>query len=179
MIKNDYLWRNGDLVRAVPIQRADLNQAISRGGFRPEHTPEPGKGRWYNWRDVVAIAVAQDLRRIGLGPSMAFGLVQEHLSQFLRARIDQPGDCAGVFWVIYQSDDHLNIKTPCEFVRPSENGEHLTASSEGARIVVNVGRIANRVFDNLQAHGEAQAQALTDALNLAEAEAMHQAASSL
>ena len=179
MIKNDYLWRNGDLVRAVPIQRADLNQAISRGGFRPEHTPEPGKGRWYNWRDVVAIAVAQDLRRIGLGPSMAFGLVQEHLSQFLRTQIDQPSDCAGVVWVIYQSDDHLNIKNPCEFVHHAENGEHLTASSESARIVVNVGRIANRVLDDLQALGQAQAQALTEALILAETEAMHQAVSSL
>ena len=179
MIKNDYLWRNGDLVRAVPIQRADLNQAISRGDFRPEHTPKPGKGRWYNWRDVLAIAVAQDLRRIGLGPAMAFGLVQEHLSQFLRTHVDQPSDCAGVVWVIYQSDDHLIIKNPCEFVRHAENGDHLMASSESARIVVNVGRIANRVLDDLQALEQAQAQALMEALILAENEAMHQAGSSM
>jgi len=179
MNKNNKRWRNGDLVRAVPISRGDLNQAISRGGFRPEHTPKPGKGRWYNWRDVVAIAVAQELRRIGLGPSIAFGLVQENLSQFLRARVDQPSDCAGVVWVIYQSDDHLNIKNPCEFVRRAENGEHLTASSESARIVVNVGRIANRVLDDLRALEQAQAQALTEALIRAEAEAMHQAVSSL
>ena len=179
MIKNDYLCRNGDLVRAVPIQRADLNQAISRGGIRPEHTPKPGKGLWYNWRDVVAIAVAQDLRRIGLGPAMAFGLVQEHLSQFLSARVDQPSDCAGVVWVIYQSDDHLNIKNPCVFVRQAENWELLTASSESARIVVNVGRIANRALDDLQALEQAQAQALMEALILAETESMHQAVSSL
>ena len=179
MINSDYLWRNGDLVRAVPIQCADLNQAISRCGFRPEHTPEPGKGRWYTWRDVVAIAVAQDLRRIGLGPLMAFGLVQEHLSQFLRARIDQPGDCAGVVLVIYQSDDHLEINTPCKFMRHAEDVKHLTASNEGAHLVVNVGQIAGRVFRDLQAVREGQALALSKELNLAEAEAMHQAISSL
>lgn len=179
MINSDYLLRNGDLVRAVPIQRADLNQAISRCGFRPEHTPEPGKGRWYTWRDAVAIAVAQDLRRIGLGPAMAFGLVQEHLSQFLRACIDQPGDCAGVVWVVYQSYDHLEIKTPCEFMRHAEDGKHLIASSDGAHLVVNVGKIASRVFHDLQAVREGQARALSEELNLAEAEAMNQVVSSL
>ena len=127
----------------------------------------------------MAIAVAQDLRRIGLGPAMAFGLEQEHLSQFLRTHVDQPSDCAGVVWVIYQSDNHLNIKNPCEFVHHAENGEHLIASSESARIVVNVGRIANRVLNDLQALEQAQAHALMEALKLAENGAMHQAVSSL
>jgi hypothetical protein len=40
-------WRLGDVVHAIPIPRDDLNQAISRDGFCPEHTPDPGKERWY------------------------------------------------------------------------------------------------------------------------------------
>ncbi|MFN3312648.1 MAG: hypothetical protein ACK46Q_04190 [Hyphomonas sp.] len=84
MIIDTPIWRNADLIRIIPITRADLNQAISRNDFRPENTPKPGKARWYSWRDVVAVAAAQDLRKLGFGPSIAFGLVQNHLSPFLR-----------------------------------------------------------------------------------------------
>jgi|GEM_PF-5586223 len=100
MIIDVPIWRNADLIRIIPITRADLNQAISRNDFRPEDTPKPGKARWYSWRDVVAVAAAQDLRKLGFGPSVAFGLVQEHLSPFMQGRIDAPDDCAGVLWLI-------------------------------------------------------------------------------
>lgn len=95
MIIDTPIWRNADLIRIIPITRADLNQAISRNDFRPENTPKPGKARWYSWRDVVSVAAAQDLRKLGFGPSMAFGLVKNHLSPFLRGSIDAPDDCAG------------------------------------------------------------------------------------
>ncbi len=137
-------WRTGDLVRAIPIPRDDLNQAISRDGFRPEHTPEPGKDRWYSWRDVVAIAVAQELRNIGYGPLIAFRLVQEYLSPFLRASVDRPGDCAGVLWLIYGN-------ARCEFVQQVDDEALLIASNESACIIVNVGRIAIRILDELHA----------------------------
>ena len=156
MIINAPIWRNADLVRIVPIQRADLHQAISRNNFRPEETPKPGKARWYSWRDVVAVAAAQELRKLGLGPSVAFGLVQEHLSPFLRGCIDKPGDCTGVFWLIHQGDDHLNIKNTCEFVHHAEHVETLMAANENACIIVNVGRIATRILDELQATETAQ-----------------------
>ena len=145
------IWRNADLIRIIPITRADLNQAISRNDFRPEDTPKPGKARWYSWRDVVAVAAAQDLRTLGFGPSVAFGLVQEHLSPFLQGRIDAPDDCAGVLWLIRPSDDHLTFEAPCEFLRHTEYEELLIAPNENACIIVNVGRIAARVFNELQA----------------------------
>lgn len=151
MIINTPIWRNSDLIRIIPITRADLNQAISRNDFRPEETPKPGKARWYGWRDAVAIAAAQDLRKLGLGPSVAFGLVQEHLSPFLRGRIDAQDDCAGVLWLIRRSDDHLAIETPCEFLHHAEDGELLIASNENACIFVNVGKIAARVLNDLKA----------------------------
>lgn len=156
MIINAAIWRNADLVRIVPIQRADLHQAISRNNFRPEETPKPGKARWYSWRDVVAVAAAQELRRIGLGPSIAFGLVQEHLSKFLRIRVVKPGDCTGVFWLIHQGDDHLNIKNTCEFVHHVEHVKTLMAANENACIIVNLGRIATRILNELQATETAQ-----------------------
>lgn len=151
MIINAPIWRNADLIRIIPITRADLNQAISRNDFRPEETPKPGKARWYSWRDAVAIAAAQDLRKLGLGPSVAFGLVQEHLSPFLRGRIDEPDDCAGVLWLIRRSDNHLTIETRCEFLHHAEEGEFLIAPNKSACIIVNVGRIAARVLSDLQA----------------------------
>ena len=150
MIMTTPIWRNADLIRIIPITRADLNQAISRNAFRPETTPKPGKSRWYSWRDVVTVAVAQDLRKLGFGPSIAFGLVQEHLAPFLRGRIDTPDDCAGVFWLIRPGDDHLTIETPCEFLRHTEYEGPQIAPNENACIVVNVGRIAARVLDDLQ-----------------------------
>ena len=174
-------WRASYLVQAIPIPRGDLNQAISRDDFRPEHAPEPGKGRWYSWRDVVAIAVAQELRNIGYGPSMAFQLVQEHLSQFLRASVDQPGDCAGVLWLIYTFEDRLRKTARCEFVQQADGEALLIASNESACVIVNVGRIANRILNELQALALADVEALTEALVRAEAEAeaRHQATSSL
>lgn len=151
MIIDVPIWRNADLIRIIPITRADLNQAISRNDFRPEDMPKPGKARWYSWRDAVAIAAAQHLRRLGLGPSIAFGLVQEKLSPFLRGHIDRPDDCAGVFWLIRPSDDHLTIETPCEFLRHAENEDLLIPPNERACIIVNVGRIAARVLCELMA----------------------------
>ncbi|ATX64580.1 hypothetical protein [Roseinatronobacter bogoriensis] len=151
MIIDTPIWRNADLIRIIPITRADLNQAISRNDFRPENTPKPGQARWYSWRDVVAIAVAQDLRRLGFGPSIAFGQVQEHLSPFLRGSIDAPDDCAGVLWLIRPSDDHFNIETTCEFLRHTEYDELLITPNRSACIIVNVGRISARVLNDLQA----------------------------
>jgi hypothetical protein len=151
MIIDAPIWRNADLIQIIPITRADLNQAISRNDFRPEDTPRPGKARWYSWRDAVAIAAAQDLRRLGLGPSLAFGLVQEQLSPFLRGHIDKPDDCAGVLWLIRPSDDHLTFEAPREFLRHTEYEELLIAPNENACIIVNVGRIAARVLCELMA----------------------------
>ena len=151
MIINAPIWRNADLIRIIPITRADLNQAISRNDFRPEETPKPGKARWYSWRDAVAIGAAQDLRKLGLGPSVAFGLVQEQLSPFLRGHIDRPDDCAGVFWLTRPSDDHLTSDAPCEFLRHAEDEDRLIPPNESACIIVNVGRIAARVLCELMA----------------------------
>jgi hypothetical protein len=151
MIINVPIWRNADLVRIIPITRGDLNQAIARCGFRPEYKPKPGKDRWYSWRDVVAVAAAQDLRKIGFGPAIAFGLVQSHLSPFLRDAIKTPDDCDGVIWLVSLRGDHLAEDTSCEFLRQGEGVEALIAPSENARIVVNIGRIAERVRNDLQA----------------------------
>jgi hypothetical protein len=144
------IWRNADLIRIIPITRADLNQAISRNDFRPENTPKPGKARWYSWRDAVAVAAAQDLRRLGLGPSIAFALVQAHLSPFLRGRINEPDDCAGLLWLIRPSENHLTIEAPCEFLRDTEYEVCRTAQNSNACIIVNVGRISARVLNDLQ-----------------------------
>jgi hypothetical protein len=144
-------WRLGDLVQAIPIPRHDLNQAISRDGFCPEHTPEPGKERWYSWRDVVAIAVAQDLRNNGLGPSIAFRYVQDHLSQYLRASIDQPSDCTGVVWLIYGFEDRCKKESRCEFVQLANIGDILNSPNESACIVVNLGQISNHILGELRA----------------------------
>lgn len=151
MIIDIPIWRNADLVRIIPITRGDLHQAIARCGFRPEYKPKPGKDRWYSWRDVVAVAAAQDLRKIGFGPAMAFGLVQNHLSPFLRDFIKTPEDCDGVIWLVSLRGDHLAEDTSCEFLCQSDGIEALIAPSENARIVVNVGRIAERVRNDLQA----------------------------
>lgn len=151
MIIDAPIWRNADLIRIIPITRADLNQAIARNDFRPEGTPKRGKRRWYGWRDVVAVAAAQDLRKLGLGPSVAFGLVQEHLSPFLRGQIQATDDCAGMLWLIRPSKDHLTINTPCEFLRHTEYEELPIAPNENACIIVNVGRIVARVLNDLQA----------------------------
>jgi hypothetical protein len=144
-------WRLSDVVHAIPIPRDDLNQAISRDGFCPEHTPEPGKERWYSWRDVVAIAVAQDLRNIGFGPSIAFRYVQEHLSQYLRAGVHQPSGCSGVIWLIYGFEDRCKRESRCEFVQLANIGDSLISPHGSACIVVNLGQIANHILDELRA----------------------------
>ncbi|PKP76293.1 MAG: hypothetical protein CVT81_15595 [Alphaproteobacteria bacterium HGW-Alphaproteobacteria-3] len=143
-------WRTGDLVRAIPIARADLHQAISRDGYRPEYKQEPGKDRWHSWRDAVAIAAAQELRIIGYGPKVAFGLVQNHLSPFLRTKVEQPDDCADVLWLINQLNALIGEKHRCEFVRYADNDAIFIDLNQCACIVVNLGRIAHRILNDLQ-----------------------------
>ncbi len=88
---------------------------------------------------------------IGHGPKTAFGLVQEHLSPFLCTSVDQPDDCEGVLWLIHPFEDRLGTRSRCEFVQYSNDDALLIASSKSACIVVNVGRIAHRILDELQA----------------------------
>ena len=146
-------WRASDLVQAIPIERDDLNQAISRNGFRPEHTPAPGKERWYGWRDVVAIAASQELRNIGYGPSMAFRLVQEHLLPFLRVSVDQPRQCTGLLWLIDKVEDPPGEKHRCRVLQGVDAAQFVLEASKNGSIVVNVGRIADRILDDLRATG--------------------------
>ncbi|MFN2310130.1 MAG: hypothetical protein ABR553_10435 [Gammaproteobacteria bacterium] len=146
-------WRASDLVRAIPIPRDDLNQAMSRNGFRPEHTPEPGKERWYGWRDVVAIAASQELREIGFGPSIAFRLVREHLSPFLRTTVDQTHHCTGLLWLIDKVEDLPGQKHRCRVLQGVDAAQLMIEASKNGSIVVNVGRIADRILDDLRATG--------------------------
>ena len=144
-------WRSGNLQRAIPITRGDLDQGIARVGYRPEHNPKPGKDRWFSWRDVVAIAVAQELRIIGYGPKVAFGLVQDHLAPFLRTSVaEQPGDCAGMLWLIDNANGTLGEMNHSQFVRYADNDAFFAALTQSACIVVNVGRVARRVMENLR-----------------------------
>jgi hypothetical protein len=62
-----------------------------------------------------------------------------------------PDACDGVIWLVSLRGDHLAEHTSCEFLRQSDGIEALIAPSENARIVVNVGRIAERVRNDLQA----------------------------
>ena len=146
-------WRASDLVRAIPIPRDDLNQAMSRNGFRPEHTPEPGKERWYGWRDMVAIAASQELRNIGYGPSIAFRLVQEHLSPFLRTSVDHPRQCQGLLWLIDKVEDPPGQKPRCMVLQGAEAAQLVLEVSKKGGIVVKVGRITDRILDDLRATG--------------------------
>ncbi|WP_336419812.1 hypothetical protein [Roseovarius sp. D22-M7] len=146
-------WRVGDLVQAIPIPRDDLNQAISRNGFRPEHTPSPGKERLYGWRDVVAIAASQELRNIGYGPSIAFQLLQEHLSPFLRTTVGHPRHCMGLLWLIDKVEDTPGQKHRCRFLQGADAAHLVIEASKNGGIVVNVGRIADRILDDLPATG--------------------------
>ncbi|MDP2738743.1 MAG: hypothetical protein Q8O82_08585 [Pseudorhodobacter sp.] len=143
-------WTIEDLVRAVPIPIHDLNQAISRNGFRPEHTPEPGKERWYSWRDVVAIAAAQELKAIGHKPKVAFGLVKHHLSPFLHDHVDKPDDCDRVLWIIEPSQPGCRHKFDCSFVFEVDVSFLDGIGSQNPCICVNVGSIARRVLKNLR-----------------------------
>ena len=143
-------WRTSDLVQAIPIPRDDLNQAISRNGFRPEHTPAPGTERWYGWRDVVAIAASQELRKIGYGPSIAFRLVQEHLFPFLRSAVDQPHQCKGLLWLIDKVVEAPVQTHRCRFLQNTDAAEIAKASKNGV-IVVNLERVADRIIHDLSA----------------------------
>ena len=68
MIIDVPIWRNADLIRIIPITRADLNQAISRNDFRPE--------------DTVGDAVALDrVAGAGLAMDRAVGAAQPTAAQ--------------------------------------------------------------------------------------------------
>jgi hypothetical protein len=77
--------------------------------------------------------------------------VQEHLSEYLRASVDQPGDCTGVVWLIYGFEDRFKKESHCEFVQLANIRDILISPDERACIVVNLGQIANHILGELHA----------------------------
>ena len=78
---------------------------------------------------------------MGYWSKVALGLVEDHLSPFLRISVEQSGDCAGVLWLINKLDAALGKTHRCEFVRYADKDAFFIAFNQCACILVNLGRI--------------------------------------
>jgi len=59
------------LAEATDLSRTQIDQWISRGHFKPEHTPETGKARTFTNEDAVTLGALAELVRIGIRPTVA------------------------------------------------------------------------------------------------------------
>ena len=59
------------LTEATDLTRWQIDQWISRGHFKPEHTPETGKARTFTIDDALILGALAELVRIGIPPTVA------------------------------------------------------------------------------------------------------------
>lgn len=68
MSKNLNAWQ---MCKAAGITRAQLNQWLTRGHFKPQHEPEIGKARPYSIQDAVTLGTLAELIRLGVPHDIA------------------------------------------------------------------------------------------------------------
>jgi DNA-binding transcriptional MerR regulator len=77
-------WRIGEVASACGLSEYEISMWISRGLFQPSMSTRKGQWRRYDWRDVVCLAVAQELRKLtrdtGTALHLASGALREHLA---------------------------------------------------------------------------------------------------
>ena len=59
------------LAEAANLSRWQIDQWISRGHFKPEHTPGAGKARTFTIEDALILGTLAELVRLGLQPTVA------------------------------------------------------------------------------------------------------------
>ncbi len=59
------------ICKAAGITRAQLNQWLVRGHFKPRHEPEIGKGRSYSVQEAVTLGTFAELIRLGVPHDVA------------------------------------------------------------------------------------------------------------
>jgi MerR HTH family regulatory protein len=59
------------LAAATSLNRTQIDQWISRGHFRPKHSPEIGRARAFTIDDAVVLGALAELVRIGMPPAVA------------------------------------------------------------------------------------------------------------
>ena len=58
------------LAEAANLSRWQIDQWISRGHFKPEHTPEAGKARTFTIEDALILGTLAELVRLGITPTV-------------------------------------------------------------------------------------------------------------
>ena len=65
------------LAKASDLSRAQVEQWISRGHFKPENPAQIGKARAFTMKDAVSLGALAELTRIGVAPGAAALHVQD------------------------------------------------------------------------------------------------------
>ena len=79
-------WRLREVGGACGLSEYEISMWISRGLYRPSMSTRRGEWRRYDWRDVVCLAVTQELRKLSLGTGTALGLTSGPLRDALEAQ---------------------------------------------------------------------------------------------
>jgi hypothetical protein len=140
---------------AANISRTQLDQWISQGYFKPATTPAIGTARQYTFRDMMALAVLAELRRLGVDlkpfKENPFYFAVEHLSLFT------DDEAFLVIWhgpvtlkmganvVKHENPDYPVIQS--DIVRARELALFLNDEDKRATITVNLDHIERRVIE--------------------------------
>lgn len=140
-----------------------LEQWISRGYFRPEDTPPPGKPRSYGLIDILRLAVLVELTRLGFDPkhiapyssrwplhgwknAPAVLVIWQGMGQLIQTR--QRGEPAlkeGSGKRFYSP----NLPLRTEIVRPDEIREMVLDPDNRALAIINLDHVERRVKEAL------------------------------
>jgi hypothetical protein len=101
--------------KAANVTRAQLNQWLVRGHFKPQHEPEVGKSRTYSLQEAVTLGAFAELIRLGIPHEVA-----AQNCKSLHGFTDE-----AALLVVYQG--------PVELIAPSERGAPLQSSKKGVK----------------------------------------------
>jgi hypothetical protein len=101
-------WTINEVATACGLSRHEISKWISMGLFRPSMSTRRGEWRRYDWRDVVCLAVVDQLRRITIDTGTALRFAGDELRHGLAGYENLPPP--PVHWFICEFDHERRMR---------------------------------------------------------------------
>ncbi len=131
------------IAEASNLSRTQIDQWISRGHFKPKHSPETGKARTFTIEDAMTLGALAELARLGIRPTVAsmhvdhlHTLADETALLVVTQGPMEPG----------LTDDPENFATHARIVTPMDLPKIAADPLVRAMAVVNLSEVEKRVL---------------------------------
>jgi hypothetical protein len=141
------IWTINEVAAACGLSRHEISKWISRGLFLPSMSTRKGAWRYYDWRDVVCLAVIAQLRRIPIDTATALRCAGDELRRGLAGYETLPP--APMHWLVREVGHERRMS-----FEPADAVAASLAESRTA-LAVDVARVGWAALNRLGAASEA------------------------